>query len=171
MPVRVGPTSLLLLCFLTGVLQKWSDGLAVDLKTVPRDSALESFFGSIDKDGDGQIEPSEARQYIDANFDRSDINLDASKAAQQMSKNLDGSDSDATISKDEVEGHLRRLLKVHHHSKQCNYLDSPGSDLVLCRPLNNIRLAAKFSLLPEQVHQAHSHLFPMCGSWYMGVET
>ena len=117
MPLRAKPTSLILLYLLIGVLQNCSDGLSVDSRTAPRSSALESFFGSIDKDGDGQIEPSEARQYIDANFDRSDFLLDASKAAQQMSRNLDGSDSDATISKDEVEGHLRRLLKVHHHSR------------------------------------------------------
>jgi len=82
--------------------------------------ALEKFFGSIDKDGDGQIEASEAKQYIDANFGESDIHVDASNAAQQMSRNLDGSDSDATISKEEVEGHLRRLLKVLSICQLCN---------------------------------------------------
>lgn len=75
-------------------------------------AALEQFFGSIDKDGDGQIETAEALQYIDANFDSPDIRQDVRTAAQQMSTNLDGSDSDLTISKEEVETHLRKLLKV-----------------------------------------------------------
>jgi len=105
-------SSLFWLCLLCSSFLIYSEGLESGSVTGAWNSALDKFFGSIDKDGDGQIEPSEAKQYIDANFDRSDIHVDASKAAQQMSKNLDGSDSDATISKNEVEGHLRRLLKV-----------------------------------------------------------
>ena len=79
---------------------KWNSGLA-------------EFFDSIDKDGDGQIEPSEALQYIDANFDPTDIpNQDAGRAVQHMSTNLDTNDHGVSISREEVEKHLRSLLKV-----------------------------------------------------------
>ena len=88
-------------------------GLAQEEEGRQWGTALEQFFGTIDKDGDGQIEPAEALQYIDANFEPADIHQqDASRAVQQMSRNLDGSDSDATISKEEVEKHLKKLLKA-----------------------------------------------------------
>ena len=77
-----------------------------------RSDALNRFFGSIDKDGNGQIEAKEASQYIDANFDEQDITVNPTKAAQQMSSKLDGSDPDVTISKEEVERHLKKLLRV-----------------------------------------------------------
>jgi Ca2+-binding EF-hand superfamily protein len=109
----VNLASLVCLCFFCNSLHIHSQSLDGPPEPGSWNTALEKFFGSIDKDGDGQIEASEATQYIDANFDVSDIHVDASNAAQQMSRNLDGSDSDATISKEEVEGHLRRLQKVH----------------------------------------------------------
>lgn len=75
-----------------------------------RNDALSELFGTIDKDGDGQIQPSEALQYIGASFDEQDISVTPANAAQQMSENLDGSDADATISREEVETHLKRKL-------------------------------------------------------------
>ena len=77
-----------------------------------RNDALGRFFDSIDKDGNGQIEAKEASQYIADNFEEGDAVGSSVKAAQQMSKSLDGGDSDATVSKAEVETHLRHLLKV-----------------------------------------------------------
>ena len=75
-----------------------------------RDDALTDFFGSIDKNGDGQIQPSEALQYIGASFDGQDIKVSPASAAQQMSQSLDGSGPDATVSQEEVEIHLKRKL-------------------------------------------------------------
>ena len=77
-----------------------------------RSDALNKFFDSIDQDGDGQIQAAEASQYIDATFDEHELSVNPTKAAQQMSSKLDGSDPDATVSKEEVEKHLKRLLKV-----------------------------------------------------------
>lgn len=77
-----------------------------------RSDALNKFFDSIDKDGNGQIEAKEASQYIDANFEAGDVVGTPAKAAQQMRSKLDSSDADATVSKEEVESHLKALLKV-----------------------------------------------------------
>ena len=74
--------------------------------------ALSQFFGSVDRDGDGQIQPSEALSYIGANFDEHEIAGDKKDAAEWVYENLEGNDADATISKAEVEKHLKRLLKV-----------------------------------------------------------
>lgn len=76
------------------------------------DSGLSEFFRSVDSDGDGQIEPAEAMQYIGDSFGTELQEKDMRLAVQQMSKNLDGSDSGHTVSKAEVEQHLRSLLKV-----------------------------------------------------------
>ena len=86
-----------------------------------RSDALDRFFESIDQDGDGQIQAAEATQYIDANFDEHELSVNPTKAAQQMSSSLDGSDSDATVSKEEVEKHLKKLLKVSspYRSSRC----------------------------------------------------
>ena len=84
------------------------EGTATDEQRV----GLSQFFGSIDRDGDGQIEPAEALSYIGANFDERDINESQIQAAERIYQNLEGTDADATISKAEVEKHLKRLLKV-----------------------------------------------------------
>lgn len=78
----------------------------------PQNKGLSRFFGSVDRDGDGQIQPSEALSYIGANFDEGEINGNEREAAGWVYENLEGTDADATISKAEVERHLRRLLKV-----------------------------------------------------------
>lgn len=75
-------------------------------------TALNQFFGSVDRDGDGQIQPSEALSYIGANFDEGYIAGDKKEAAGWVYENLEGNDADATISKAEVEKHLKRLLKA-----------------------------------------------------------
>lgn len=80
-----------------------------------RSQALDRFFESIDKDGNGQIEVTEASQYIHDNFNERDIRGNPAGAAQQMNMNLDSSDADATVSRVEVERHLRKLLRVPSH--------------------------------------------------------
>ena len=75
-------------------------------------SGLSEFFKTVDSDGDGQIEPAEAMRYIGDSFGPDLPEQDRRLAVQQMSRNLDGSDSGFTVSKAEVEQHLRTLLKV-----------------------------------------------------------
>ena len=82
-------------------------------------SGLAEFFRSVDSDGDGQIEPSEAMRYIGDSFGTELPEKDRKLAVQQMSRNLDGSDSGVTVSKAEVEQHLRTLLKVRGLSEHC----------------------------------------------------
>ena len=82
-----------------------------------RSDALDRFFDSIDQDGDGQIQAAEASQYIDENFDEHELAINPSKAAQQMRSKLDGNDADATVSKEEVEKHLKRLLKASSNDR------------------------------------------------------
>ncbi len=97
-----------------------------------RSDALNRFFESIDRDGDGQIQPAEASQYIDANFDENELSVNPNKAAQQMSITLDGSDPDSTVSKEEVEKHLKKLLKV-----------------TACQSTSNLKLEFKQFCAPE----------------------
>ena len=75
-------------------------------------SGLSEFFRTVDSDGDGQIEPAEAMRYIGDSFGAELPEQDRNLAVQQMSQNLDGSDYGVTVSKAEVEQHLRTLLKV-----------------------------------------------------------
>lgn len=99
---------LILVSFLPFVAQSQS---ALHIPTQEQYKGLSQFFGSVDRDGDGQIEPTEALTYLGANFDESDIG-DKTGAAKRIYQNLEGGDADATISKAEVEKHLRRLLKA-----------------------------------------------------------
>lgn len=73
---------------------------------------LSEFFRSVDADGDGQIEPAEAMRYIGDSFGAELPEQERRLAVQQMSQNLDGSDFGVTVSKAEVEQHLRTLMKV-----------------------------------------------------------
>ena len=84
--------------------------------THSRSDALDRFFDSIDQDGDGQIQAAEATEYIHANFDEHELRIPPTKAAQQMRSKLDGSDPDGTVSKEEVEKHLKKLLRVRSAS-------------------------------------------------------
>ena len=72
---------------------------------------LSEFFRTVDVDGDGQIEPTEAMHFMDQHFGPTE-KQDAGKLVEHMSLNLDGSDRDVTISQQEVEKHLHNLLKV-----------------------------------------------------------
>ena len=74
---------------------------------------LSEFFRTVDVDGDGQIEPTEAMHFMDQHFGPTE-KQDAGKLVEHMSHNLDGSDRDVTISQQEVEKHLHNLLKVNH---------------------------------------------------------
>lgn len=76
-------------------------------------SGLSDFFKTVDKDNDGQIEVSEALQYIEQSFGPQDFpdQLKAD-AVENMKQNLDTNDIGATISKLEVEQHLRSLMQV-----------------------------------------------------------
>ena len=82
-------------------------------------SGLSEFFRTVDKDGDGQIEPAEAMHYIGDSFGAELPESERKLAVQQMAKNLDSSDSGVTVSKAEVEQHLRTLLKVWARNGIC----------------------------------------------------
>lgn len=87
-------------------------------------SGLSEFFRTVDKDGDGQIEPAEAMRYIGDSFGAELPESERNLAVQQMARNLDGSDTGVTVSKAEVEQHLRTLLKVQTLSSDPHWLCS-----------------------------------------------
>ena len=111
----VRPALLYVCCFLVAsrAFQTAAEGTGGGWNT-----GLSQFFRSVDSDGDGQIEPAEAMRYIGDSFGAELPEQDRRLAVQQMSKNLDGNDFGVTVSKAEVEQHLRTLLKVmlSHHS-------------------------------------------------------
>lgn len=72
---------------------------------------LTKFFHSVDKDGDGQIEPHEAVAFMGDHF--GDVaEHDVHHSINLMKNNLDGSDQGQTISQSEVAEHLHSLLQV-----------------------------------------------------------
>ena len=79
---------------------------------------LSTFFHSVDKDGDGQIEPDEAMAFMGDHF--GDVaEHDVHHAVNLMKHNLDGSDQGQTISQSEVAEHLHSLLQVLSASTAC----------------------------------------------------
>ena len=72
---------------------------------------LTKFFHSVDRDGDGQIEPHEAVAFIGDHF--GDVaEQDVHQSINLMKNNLDSSDQGQTISQSEVAEHLHSLLQV-----------------------------------------------------------
>eukprot|EP00884_Botryococcus_braunii_P022435 jgi/Botrbrau1/8876/Bobra.50_2s0031.2 len=69
---------------------------------------LDEFFKNIDIDGDGQVGPAEAKQYIGKMLGTTHEG-ELRDAVVQMTANLDGTDQGNTISEKEVEEHLKKL--------------------------------------------------------------
>lgn len=79
-----------------------------------RPIGLSEFFNQLDTDQDGQIQASEAMQYIGKEFGNSEFEeQDLDAAVQRMESKLDSSDTDMTVSQAEVEAHLRTLLQAN----------------------------------------------------------
>lgn len=78
-----------------------------------RPRGLSEFFSQLDTDKDGQIQSSEALQYVGTEFGDSEYTEQELEAAvRRMETKLDSSDVDATISQAEVEAHLRNLMQA-----------------------------------------------------------
>jgi hypothetical protein len=86
-------------------------GAACGLKKKDWHLGLDEYFKKIDVDGDGQVGPAEAKQFIGQMLGTTHEG-ELSDAVIQMTANLDGTDHGNTISEKEVEEHLKKLKQV-----------------------------------------------------------
>lgn len=79
-----------------------------------RHAAVSHFFDSLDGNQDGEIDENEARLFIGESLGGSefDTSQKVEVALDQMKLNVDGTDPYTTISKAELNQHLKRLLQV-----------------------------------------------------------
>lgn len=79
-----------------------------------RQAAVSHFFDSLDGNQDGEIDENEARQFIGESLGGSDFDTSqkVDVALDRMKLNVDGGDPSTTISKAELNQHLKRLLQV-----------------------------------------------------------
>lgn len=79
-----------------------------------QETAASEFFQTLDGNKDGEIDEQEARKYIGEALGGSEFDtlqkVDA--AVDRMKSNVDGADPYATISKEELQQHLKRLMQV-----------------------------------------------------------
>lgn len=79
-----------------------------------QETAASHFFHSLDGNNDGEIDEQEARKFIGETFvgTEFDTSQKVDAAVDRMKSNVDGADPYATISKEELQQHLQRLMQV-----------------------------------------------------------
>jgi Ca2+-binding EF-hand superfamily protein len=78
-----------------------------------REDAIHHLFQKLDNDGDGQIQETEARRYIESQVDAAELAHDGTSASEHFMAS-DGLDNDSTVSEEELHKSLAERLKVRY---------------------------------------------------------